>query len=133
MATQTWIKPGLWGVVIGGIAVVIVGFGAGLIVSSGSAKTMADARAEKAVLAALTPICVAQFKIAAVKPAGQETAGEPEGLLLAALKKEDSWKRGDFVKKQGWATMPGSTAANGEVASACATELMKIAEKMASK
>lgn len=134
MATQTWIKPGLWGAVIGGIAVVIVGFGAGFIVSSGSAAKMADTRAEKAVLAALTPICVAQFKSATMaKPTGQETSADHQGPLLAALKKEDSWKRGEFVKKQGWATMPGSTAPTGQVASTCATELMKIAEKIASK
>lgn len=36
---------------------------------------------------------------------------------------------GDFVEKQGWATMPGAKEAEDEVADACATELMKLASK----
>jgi hypothetical protein len=79
---------------------------------------MAEQRGEKAVIAALTPICVAQFK------------GQPQDVRatqLAALKGESSYQRGDYVEKQGWATMPGSKQADDEVADACATELMKLA------
>ena len=137
MNMPTWMKPGIWGGVIGAVGVVIVGFGAGWVTSSGNAKEMANSRAEKAVVAALTPICVAQFKVASAlktTTATGDTAGPDGGeVLLAALKKEKSWERSEFVVKQGWATMPGSAKANGDVASTCATELMKMADKAAAK
>lgn len=138
MKTPEWIKPGIWGGVIGAVAIVIIGFSAGWVVSGSSAKEMANSHADKAVLAALTPICVAQFQSATKAQAATITTSEDvktdkRGVLLAALKKEDSWKRDDFVKKQGWATMPGSTDPNSAVASACADELMKITAKMDNK
>jgi hypothetical protein len=113
-----WIKPAVWGGIAGAAAIALVGFSAGWVVTSGSAQKMATAQGEKAVLAALTPICVAQFK--GLTP-------EIRTTQLAALKGESSWQRGDFVEKQGWATMPGSKAPDDEVADACATELMKLA------
>ena len=120
MTLPEWFKPAVWGGIVGAAAVAVVGFGAGWIVTSGSAQEMATVQGEKAVLAALTPICVAQFK-------GQ--APEMRTTQLAALKGESSWERGDFVEKQGWATMPGSREPDDEVADACATELMKLASK----
>lgn len=115
-----WLRPAVWGGVVGVVAVAIVGFGAGWVVTSGSAAEMAKKQGEKAALAALTPICVAQFK-------GQTP--ELRTTQLAALKDARSWERGDFVEKQGWATMPGSKEPDDEVAAACATELMKLAAK----
>jgi hypothetical protein len=70
------------------------------------------------VIAALTPICVAQFKS---EPQAEQTSH------LAALEKEPSWDRGDYVEKQGWATMPGGKAPNDAVAEACTSELLKAA------
>ena len=115
-----WVKPAVWGGIIGAAALAIVGFSAGWIVTSGTAQKMAAQQEEKAVLAALTPICVAQFK---------SQAAEIRTTQLAALQKEDSWERGDYVEKQGWATMPGSKKANDEVAEACSSELMKLTRK----
>ncbi|MGD9883670.1 MAG: hypothetical protein AB7F22_29585 [Reyranella sp.] len=115
-----WLRPAAWGGVVGIVAVAIVGFGTGWVITSGSAEEMAKKEGEKAALAALTPICVAQFKKLA--PALRTTQ-------LAALKDTSSWQRGDFVEKQGWATMPGSKEPDDEVAAACATELMKLAAK----
>ena len=115
---RAWLKPAVWGGVIGAAAIAVIGFSAGWVVTGGSAKALAAQQGEKAVIAALTPICVAQFK-------GQP----PEARItqLAALKGESSWQRGDYVEKQGWATMPGGKEAEDEVADACATELMKLA------
>ena len=42
---------------------------------------------------------------------------------LAALKKVDSWSRGEFVVKQGWATMPGAKDADSSVARSCADKI----------
>lgn len=118
--TPEWTKPAAWGGVVGAVAVAVIGFGTGWVVTSGSAQEMANQQEEKAVIAALTPICVAQFRA---------QAADMRTTQLAALKGESSWQRGDYVEKQGWATMPGSKEPNGEVADACATELMKRATK----
>lgn len=115
-----WFQPAVTGGIVGAVVIAIVGFSTGWVVTSGSANAMAEQKGEKAVIAALTPICVAQFK------------GQTQDLRttqLAALKGESSWSRGDYVEKQGWATMPGSKAPDDEVADACATELMKLAAK----
>jgi alpha/beta superfamily hydrolase len=89
-------KPTLWGIAIGAAIVAIVGFSWGGWVTSSRAKTDASTEAKAAVVSALTPICVEKFQHAVDFPANS-----------AALKKADSWSRGDLVEKGGWATMPG--------------------------
>lgn len=115
-----WFKPAVWGGIVGAAVIAIVGFSAGWVVTGGSARAMAEQQGEKAVIAALTPICVAQFK---------SQTPELRTTQLAALKGESSWQRGDFVEKQGWATMPGAKEPDDEVADACAAELMKVTAK----
>lgn len=131
MSLPKWFKPAAWGAIAGAVTLVIVATTSGMVITNDAAEQVAKNRSEKAVLAALTPICVAQFKNGTDQAMGsdeREKAGSAQarGLLLAALKKEDEWKRGDFVGKKGWATMPGSKQPNSAVARACATELMKL-------
>lgn len=115
-----WLKPGIIGGIVGAVALAIIGFGTGYAVTGSNAQEMAEGAGDKAVLAALTPICVEQFR--------QMTASA-ESTQLAALADESSWRRGDYVEKQGWATFPGTEEPNRHVADACADELMKIANK----
>src|SRR5918996_88798 len=117
MHIPEWIKPAFWGAAVGAVLIAIIAFSAGWVVTSGSAEQTADRQAEKAVISALTPICVAQFKTI---PQAERTTH------LAALQKEMSWQRGDYVEKHGWATMPGGTTPNDEVAEVCASELLKL-------
>lgn len=112
-----WLKPAVWGGIVGAAGIAIICFSAGWVVTGSSARAMAEQRGEKAVIAALTPICVAQFK---------SQTPEIRTTKLAALKAESSWQRGDYVENQGWATMPGAKEAEDEVAVACAEELMKV-------
>lgn len=112
-----WLRPAAWGVVAGAVAVTIIGFTAGWVVTTGTAEEMAAQQKERAVIAALTPVCVAQFK---------SLSQQQQQTQLAALQGESSWQRGDYVEEQGWATMPGTAEANPEVADACASELMKL-------
>ncbi|OGA72586.1 MAG: hypothetical protein A3G81_21470 [Betaproteobacteria bacterium RIFCSPLOWO2_12_FULL_65_14] len=112
-------KPFLWGAAAGAIALSIVGFNWGGWVTGSTAEKTAGARAEAALVAALTPICVAQFRTA---PKAQAS--------LVALKETKDWERGEYVSKGGWATMPGTPAAtepNRDVATACAEALTKVA------
>jgi alpha/beta superfamily hydrolase len=110
-------KPFLWGAAAGAVALAIAGFSWGGWVTGATAERLAGARADAAMVAALTPICVTQFQ-----------ASARAGASLAALKQAQSWEQAEYVSKGGWATMPGSKAEpNREVAAACATALTKSA------
>lgn len=111
-----WVKPAAWGAVAGAVAIAVIGFTAGWVVTTGTAEQVAAQEKKQAVIAALTPVCLAQFK---------SLSQQQQQTQLAALKGESSWQRGDYVEEQGWATMPGTTEPNAEVANACASELMK--------
>ncbi len=75
---------------------------------------MADESAEVAVVDRLAPICVVQFN-----------QDSQKNQKLKKLKKLSSWLRGDHVKKQGWATMPGEKEADSKVAEKCADLLVE--------
>ncbi|MBW2028943.1 MAG: hypothetical protein JRH06_00595 [Deltaproteobacteria bacterium] len=112
---KEYIKPFGWGVAVGMVVLLIVIFSAGWVVTSGSAKSMAQDIADKAVVERLAPICVAQF----MKDPNREER-------LKELEKLDSWQRSDYVKKQGWAVMPGEKESDYDVADECARRLMKL-------
>ena len=114
-----WVKPAVGGGIVGAVAIAIIGFSTSWVVTSGTANEQAERRAQQAVIAAMTPVCVAQFKSVAM---------EEQVTHLAALQEESSWKQGDYIETQGWATMPGSQEPNDEVADACAEELLKAAK-----
>jgi type VI protein secretion system component VasK len=112
------IKPGVWGVIIGSILTMIVGFTWGGWTTSTTANQVAMQRADAAVTATLIPICLAQQKVDATK-------GTKLGELRAITA---SYEQTDFVMKSGWATFPGKTEANRDVAEACAAALVKAAD-----
>jgi hypothetical protein len=109
------IKPFVWGMAVGMVVLLIVVFSAGWVVTSGTADAQAKKISADAVLDRLAPISVAQFM---KDPNRQER--------LKEMKAEDSWKRGEFVQKQGWATMPGEKAPDSVVADECARRLSEL-------
>jgi len=114
-----WTGKALAGAAVGAIAVMAVGFGWGGWVTGGSAADMAKVESQKAVVAALTPICVKQAEV------------DPErATKLAALDATNTWQRSDEFVKTGWATMPGhEKPAARAVVTACLDELMKTLKK----
>ena len=104
-------KPALWGLVGGAIAATIIGFTWGGWVTGSRAESDATHHADAAVVKALAPVCVERFQH------GLDAPGN-----LAALKKLDSWARGDFVEKAGWANVAGTQPTDqlAAVAKACA-------------
>lgn len=114
---RAWIKPGIWGAVIGSILTMIVGFNWGGWTTSGTANQTAVQRADAAVTTAFIPVCLAQEKIDASK-------GKKLGELKAIT---TSYDQTDFVMKAGWATFPGKTDPNRDVAEACASALVATA------
>ena len=108
------IKLLVWGAIGGAIVLAIIGFALGGWVTGGTAQKMAKEMADEAVIDRLAPICVAQF---------QQDPNKEE--RLKELKKLDSWKRGDFVEKQGWATILGEKEPDSKVANECARRLVE--------
>ena len=102
-----------WYCMASAVLTMIIGFGWGGWVTGGTARQTADTMAHDAVVLRLAPICVVQ--------SGRDPAKAPK---LVAMKDESSWQRGEYVGKQGWATMPGEKEPDRKVAEACATLLM---------
>lgn len=111
------LKPGIWGVVIGSILTMIVGFSWGGWTTSSTARQVGIKQSDAAVTAALVPICLAGEKadLGRAKKLGELTA------------MTSSYEQTDFVMKTGWATFPGQADPNREVAEACAAALLKTA------
>ena len=108
MNTPNWLKPGLYGAVVGAAALTVVGFAWGGWFTGSTAEKMASEQAQREVLAALVPICV------------EQSNRDPEvAETLAVLKNTSSYQRNDMIMKTGWATMPGSSDPDRDVASAC--------------
>ena len=104
----------LWGTAIGAIAAIIAGLSMGWVVSGQKAEVMAKSRAESAVIAAMTPICVDRFKRA-----------DGYAEKLATLKKIGApWERRNFVEKGDWAKIGAESSF--AVADACAEALNKL-------
>ena len=121
MPTSTWyqgelLKKLLQGAALGAFATLGIGFswGGGWMLGS-TAKTLANSTANSAVVAVIAPICVDQF---------QHSADAINNLT--ELKKTDSWQQAEYVEKGGWATMPGSKAADSGVSQACAAILSSL-------
>ena len=108
MNIPEWFKPGIKGAAVGAVALAIVGFSWGGWVTGGTAKQIASDQARLEVVAALVPICLNQ------------SSQDPQVIeTLAELKDTSSYQRSDMLMKAGWATMPGSSDPNRNVARAC--------------
>jgi hypothetical protein len=102
-----------WACVASAVLTMIIGFSWGGWVTGGTARTTSENMAHDAVVKRLAPICVVL--------SGRDPA---KAVKLVAMKEESSWQRGEYVGKQGWATMPGEQEPDSKVAQACATLLM---------
>ena len=107
------ITAAVLGAIGGALVLFIIGFAFGGWVRGGTAQKRADEMAEEAVVDRLAVICVEQFN-----------RDSEKDRKLMELKKEESWKRNDYVTKQGWATMPGEKEVTRGVANKCADMLM---------
>jgi hypothetical protein len=109
-----WLKPAVWGAVVGAVITMILGFSWMGWVLGGTAERLAVERANAAVVMALTPTCVARFM--------RQSDADSK---LKELRTIDSWKQREFVEAGGWATTTGDTTPNSDVANACAEQLLK--------
>jgi hypothetical protein len=105
----------LQGIAIGAVASMIIGFSWGGWVTGGTANKLAAERANTAVLTALTPICVEKFL--------QNSDAKANLALLQKI--STSWEQGQYLEKGGWATPPGATSSDYQLARACAEKLVE--------
>ena len=110
------IKPLVGGIAIGAIALLIVIFWTGWVVTSNKAEVQGKDMAKAAVVEALAPICVEQF------------AQDPDKAeRLEVLKEKSSYQKDDYVAEIGWATMAGAESPVRGVADACAKRILELA------
>jgi len=115
-----YVKPGIWGAVIGAIAMIVIGFWGMGWMTAGSAEQLASQRADAAVVGALVPFCVANAQ------------RDANATNLAKFRAEDaSYKRSQIVQDAGWATMPGASSSNYALASSCSDKLASLETKTA--
>jgi hypothetical protein len=112
-----WTKPGAWGVVIGAAAwwiILAAGFG---WMSAGSATHLAKNKAQAAVVAYATPICVARF----------ERQSNAVVQWKALQKSANNFNQDSFLenKKLGLIDQTGEDTAEA-IANACSTKLLAL-------
>jgi pimeloyl-ACP methyl ester carboxylesterase len=103
----------LQGMAIGAVTSMLIGFSWGGWVTGGTAVKLADERANTAVVAALTPICVEKFL----------QNSDAKANLAVLQKISTNWEQGDYLEKGGWATPPGTSSPDYHLARACAEKL----------
>lgn len=104
-----------WFGVICIVATVVLGFTWGGWMTQGVAAQKADEAADKARVQLGAALCVEEFK---------RTAGAND--RLQKLKDKNTYMRDDMVRDEGFATLPGESSANREVANVCAERLAKL-------
>jgi hypothetical protein len=112
--TEGKIKYGIWGLVVGAIMSMIIGFGWGGWSTAGTTQQ----KSKEAVLASQAAICVSQF----MKDSNYEGN-------FKEFEKANSWEKSKFIEKGGWDKMPGQKTADYSVSRACVDGLELIAKK----
>ncbi|NGM47581.1 hypothetical protein G5B31_18760 [Rhodobacter sp. SGA-6-6] len=112
MNTPEWLKPGLIGALAGGISVAILGFSWAGWMTSSSADNMARSMSAKQVTEAFVPVCV-----------GMSTTDPARLTKLETITGTPLSGRRDALMQTGWATLPGATAPDRDLATACLAAL----------
>ena len=87
----------LQGIAIGAVASMVIGFSWGGWMTGGTANRLAAERADTAVVAALTPICVEKFL----------QNSDAKANLAVLQKISSNWEQGDYLQKGGWGDTAG--------------------------
>ena len=116
MTVKSYLKPVLAGAVGGAILTALLGFTLGGWVTSSKSERVAQEKSNTAVIAALAPICHANYR-------ASSNALEQRALL----EKTDDWKHAEFVNSAGWTKIPGVAAVSNRLARSCAKLI--LAEK----
>jgi hypothetical protein len=102
-----------WCCALSVVATIFVGFSWGGWTTSSTARAMTDKAAEDARTTLAAEICTAQFN-----------RNADAATQLTALNKLETWNRGDFIRKGGWANLPGLKEPISGSADLCAQQLV---------
>lgn len=116
MNIPVWIKPALYGAVVGGVAVAIVGFAWGGWVTGGTALDSANAAADESRTDLAAAICVQNFM---ADDGARETLAELKELT-------SSFQQREIIEEGGWATMPDRDEAARATMTLCARMLSAL-------
>ena len=106
------LKRLLQGAAVGAVATIFVGFSWGGWSLGSTADKMAKEQSERAVVAALAPVCADKFR------------AQPDAeAKTVALSKVDAWQRGEQFPKE-FVTPPGQTYPSSALIYACSTLLL---------
>jgi hypothetical protein len=108
MTSPEWLKPGLYGAVIGAIAISIVGFSWAGWMTGGNAGKLAKNQAQEEVVTALVPVCL------------ELSRTDPDRIAkLETIKSANGFNRRKAIMDAGWATAPGKDTPDRNLATAC--------------
>ena len=109
---------GVWGLIVGAIVAMIIGFKWGGWTTSGTTQEMTEDAVSVSQVASQAAICVAQF----IK--------DPKyNERLQELQKTGYNVRSNYIEKGGWNKMPGRKETTSGVAEACAEGLIALIKK----
>lgn len=112
--SYAWLKPGIYGAIIGIIGIMILGFSQFGWMLGSKAELLAQERANSAVAVAMASVCAGKF-----------FAQTDSAANLAALKKLTAdYAQNQFVEKGGWAVQIGSTTPNTRLTSECVKQIL---------
>lgn len=112
MNAPEWLKPGIYGAVIGTVLVGVVGFTWGGWVTDSTSNDRAMAMSRDNVVASMVPVCL---DIARSDPARLDK--------MEAIRAASTYQRRDALMAAGWSTMPGTDAPNRAIAQSCLAAL----------
>lgn len=112
MNTPEWLKPGIYGAVIGAAAVGIVGFTWGGWVTGGTAHDRAMSMSRDNVVTAMVPVCL-----------DMATTDPDRVAKLATIRDASTYQRRNVLMETGWATVPGAESPDRDIAQACLASL----------
>jgi hypothetical protein len=112
MNIPEWLKPGIYGALIGAAVVGFGGFTWGGWVTGGTAHDKAMSMSRGDVVAAMVPVCLDMAQT------------DPDRVAkLAVIRDTQTYQRRDALMKAGWATVPGVEAPDRDIAQACLASL----------
>lgn len=112
MNTPEWLRPGIYGALIGAAVVGIAGFQWGGWVTGGTAQERAMTMSHDDVVTAMVPVCL---NMARTDPDRE--------AKIALIRDASTYQRRDALMDAGWATMPGTEDPDRDIAQACLASL----------
>jgi hypothetical protein len=112
MTTPEWLKPGIYGALIGAAFIGIAGFTWGGWVTGGTSQDRAMAMSRDDVVSAMVPVCLDMART------------DPQrAQKIEAIREASRYQRRDALMEAGWATVPGTDQPNRDIAQECLTSL----------